>query len=408
MPANMSPPPWSRRAPPSSASATAAAPSSNPTASPARNSPSSSSTKTPAADSTRCSPAQPPVGSRPAPGQAITFHPEPHRLKDLPADILVLAAIPGSVQAEDAARLRVRIVCELAGVAVTTDAKRILHQRQIQVIPDNLASSGGLLVSLYEMLQNSAGQNWDRRSRNPISTSSSPAATATVLQAGRPIPGRRRPPPRTSLALKRMRDRAIYRERLEAAAAQLQERLLAVREHGTGAHRVAMTTRTESPRRPSCTRLIESLHPRRPRRMVLPQRVLPLAASSPNYMDKRRRREPREPRLRAGPGVSVRGPGQDHVAPWPTGVRSPSRFTSYPPGVGCTPAAAGADATSRASSSPSELDVLLISPQTSEGHHPYRHFPTAMILKELAAPVPGRRFARPRSASTGRPPSAVA
>ena len=94
---------------------------------------------------------------------ALVYHPDPAELKKVATDILVLTAIPASIRGDNVRELRVKVICELTGAAVSGDAKQILKERGIQVIPDNLASSGGLLVSLSEMLQNSLGQVWDRR-----------------------------------------------------------------------------------------------------------------------------------------------------------------------------------------------------------------------------------------------------
>ena len=88
----------------------------------------------------------------------LHYYPDPAQLKKVTADILVLTAIPASITKNNAYELSTKVVCELTGAAVSGDAKEILRKRNIQVIPDNLASSGGLLVSLSEMLQNSLGQ----------------------------------------------------------------------------------------------------------------------------------------------------------------------------------------------------------------------------------------------------------
>ncbi|HEY5914926.1 MAG TPA: hypothetical protein VJA21_30405, partial [Verrucomicrobiae bacterium] len=97
------------------------------------------------------------------PDLAAQFYADPAVLKTVEADLLVLTAVPGSVDEEVAGKLRVKTVCELTGAAITGVAKKILKDRHIDVVPDNLASSGGLLVSLSEMLQNSAAQAWERQ-----------------------------------------------------------------------------------------------------------------------------------------------------------------------------------------------------------------------------------------------------
>lgn len=50
--------------------------------------------------------------------------------------------------------LNCELVAEAANGPIDTDADRILYDRNITVIPDILANSGGVVVSYYEWLQN--------------------------------------------------------------------------------------------------------------------------------------------------------------------------------------------------------------------------------------------------------------
>ncbi len=158
------------------------------------------------------------------PGGPISFEPDPGRLHDSQADILVLAAIPGTIHEGNAAELHFQVVCELTGAGVSGAAKRILKQRGIHVIPDNLASSGGLLVSLSEMLQNSAGQNWHRSLEASRLRQQLARGFDSVIEL---VDQYKVDMPTASdiLALRRMHALAIYRERLEAASTALASRL---------------------------------------------------------------------------------------------------------------------------------------------------------------------------------------
>ena len=160
-------------------------------------------------------------------GAPVTFWPEPQKLHQIKADILVLAAIPGTIRADRAQELQVRLVCELTGAAVTGEAKRVLKQRRIHVIPDNLASSGGLLVSLSEMLQNSAGQNWDRKLEEHNLYQQLSRSCDAVLDVARRHDVDA-PTASDLLALGRMHELALYREQVERAAAELARRLRAI------------------------------------------------------------------------------------------------------------------------------------------------------------------------------------
>lgn len=153
-------------------------------------------------------------------GKGIAFLPQPQELQAAQADLLVLAAIPDTIRADNASTVRARVVCELAGGAVSGDAKRLLKDRQVQVIPDNLASSGGLLVSFSEMLQNSAGQNWDRELEeyNLYEQLARSFETVLAIAAEHDVDA---PTASDILALSRMHELARFREALETAAGRL-------------------------------------------------------------------------------------------------------------------------------------------------------------------------------------------
>lgn len=171
------------------------------------------------------SPAGAEFGHRP--GKPMTFVADPEKLHQAQADILVLAAISGTVNARNADALRVKVVCELTGAGVSGEAKRRLKEREVHVIPDNLASSGGLLVSLYEMLQNSAGQNWHRElEENRLRLQLSKSFDAVMKQTE--ALGVDMPTASDIVALQRMHELALYREALEGAAHALEQRVRAI------------------------------------------------------------------------------------------------------------------------------------------------------------------------------------
>jgi glutamate dehydrogenase (NAD(P)+) len=83
-------------------------------------------------------------------------------LLTLDVDLLVPAAIGGVVTAENADRVRARMVAEGANSPVTARADRILTERGIPVIPDILANAGGVIVSYFEWVQNLQQVAWSR------------------------------------------------------------------------------------------------------------------------------------------------------------------------------------------------------------------------------------------------------
>lgn len=83
------------------------------------------------------------------------------QLLELECDILVPAAIENQIRADNATRLRCRLVCEAANGPTTPAADSILAQAGIPVLPDILANSGGVTVSYFEWVQNIENQKWE-------------------------------------------------------------------------------------------------------------------------------------------------------------------------------------------------------------------------------------------------------
>src|SRR5580658_5089775 len=75
------------------------------------------------------------------------------KLLELDVDILVPAAIENQITAENADRIRARIVIEGANGPTTPTADHILRERGIFLVPDVLANAGGVVVSYFEWVQ---------------------------------------------------------------------------------------------------------------------------------------------------------------------------------------------------------------------------------------------------------------
>jgi glutamate dehydrogenase len=81
-------------------------------------------------------------------------------LLELDCEILVPAAIENQITEDNAHNIRAGIVVEAANGPTTLEATKILTDRGILLVPDVLASAGGVTVSYFEWVQNNQGYYW--------------------------------------------------------------------------------------------------------------------------------------------------------------------------------------------------------------------------------------------------------
>jgi len=81
-------------------------------------------------------------------------------------DVLIPAALENAITAENAAAVRAGVVVEAANGPVSPEADEALHQKGIVVVPDVLASAGGVTVSYLEWVQNNQQLSWDEERVN--------------------------------------------------------------------------------------------------------------------------------------------------------------------------------------------------------------------------------------------------
>jgi glutamate dehydrogenase (NAD(P)+) len=83
-------------------------------------------------------------------------------LLELECDVLVLAAREDQVTADNAGRLRTKLVVEGANGPTTNAGDTILAERGIPILPDILTNAGGVTVSYFEWVQDLGRLFWDR------------------------------------------------------------------------------------------------------------------------------------------------------------------------------------------------------------------------------------------------------
>ena len=82
-------------------------------------------------------------------------------LLELECDVLVPAAIGNVVKAENAPKLKTKLIVEAANHPLTPEADDILAERGIRVMPDILVNAGGVIVSYFEWTQNLQEFRWE-------------------------------------------------------------------------------------------------------------------------------------------------------------------------------------------------------------------------------------------------------
>lgn len=78
----------------------------------------------------------------------------------LECDILIPAALGNQITDENAASIKATVIAEGANGPISPEGESILCTNGIEIIPDILCNSGGVIGSYYEWLQNKQGEIW--------------------------------------------------------------------------------------------------------------------------------------------------------------------------------------------------------------------------------------------------------
>lgn len=78
----------------------------------------------------------------------------------LDVDVLIPAALADAITKATASQIKARIVVEGANAPTTPEGDAIMNSNGIQVVPDILANSGGVIVSYFEWVQDKQNYFW--------------------------------------------------------------------------------------------------------------------------------------------------------------------------------------------------------------------------------------------------------
>jgi len=87
-------------------------------------------------------------------------------LLELETNVLIPAAIENVITKSNAARVKAKMIVEVANGPVSNEADLILEKNGVLVYPDILCNSGGVIVSYYEWVQNNQGFYWTEEEVN--------------------------------------------------------------------------------------------------------------------------------------------------------------------------------------------------------------------------------------------------
>lgn len=81
---------------------------------------------------------------------------------ETPCTVLALCTVNASVTEENAAALQTSIVLECGNAQITSTAGDLLESREVTIIPDLVATAGGVIVDYFERVQNVQSLIWDQ------------------------------------------------------------------------------------------------------------------------------------------------------------------------------------------------------------------------------------------------------
>ena len=76
------------------------------------------------------------------------------------AKCLIPAALEGTINSNNAEKVKAKLILEGANGPVTANADKLLQEKGVTIIPDILANGGGVIVSYFEWVQDMSSYFW--------------------------------------------------------------------------------------------------------------------------------------------------------------------------------------------------------------------------------------------------------
>jgi glutamate dehydrogenase/leucine dehydrogenase len=85
-------------------------------------------------------------------GSVINYKGEKIDILDADVDVLITAAVPDLIKESDVNKLKVKLIVQGSNIPMTTKVEDLLHEKNILIIPDFVANSGGVISSYVEYI----------------------------------------------------------------------------------------------------------------------------------------------------------------------------------------------------------------------------------------------------------------